>query len=293
MATLAAASDSGRYMLTKTGCPRCGRFAALAGMAAARVTVTDSDRRFFRKQGYVVIPGVLTDTKIARGLALVDDQLTADPPPQGHVGQLARWPRFDSTDPADSSRTYPLLDFYRETGVADLAAGLLREDLPLAEPDFAQVAVTIPTWRHRPGGPHLDGLNPLAPQTAPHSFSLLAGLWLSDQSAPDNGNLYVWPGTHLRAGAYFAEHGAEAITRVDELEPGPYPHVELGTPTQATGPAGSVLFAHYLLAHNIGGHSGPSDAPWRQTLYYRLSAVGHRERWRTIVTEPLHEFRPA
>jgi hypothetical protein len=267
-------------------------------MAAADspVTVTDSDRRFFREHGYVVIPGVLDEGRIARGLALVEEQLAADPPPPGHVGQLARWPRFDSADPAgpaDSGRVYPLLEFYRETGVAGLAAGLLREDLPLQEPDFAQVAVTIPTWPHRPGGPHLDGLNPLAPEPAPHSFSLLAGVWLSDQSAPDNGNLYVWPGTHLRAGAYFAEHGAEAITRVDELEAGPYPRVQLGAPAQATGPAGSVLFAHYLLAHNIGGHFGPPGAPWRRTLYYRLSALGHRERWRTVVTEPLHEFRAA
>ena len=253
---------------------------------ADEVTVTDSDRRLFREQGYVVIPGVLTDAQIARGLALIDDELSADPPPPGHVGQLARWPRFTPGGPA-----HPLLEFYRETGVARLAAGLLRGDLPPDEPDFAQVAVTIPTWRHRPGGPHLDGLNTLTDEPGPYSFSLLAGLWLSDQSAPDNGNLYVWPGTHLRAGAYFAEHGAEAITRVDELDSGPYPHVELGTPTQATGPAGSVLFAHYLLAHNIGGHFGPPDAPWRRTLYYRLSALGHRERWRTIVTEPLHEFR--
>ena len=254
--------------------------------AADEVPVTDSDRRFFREQGYVVLPGVLTDAQLARGLALVQDQLAADPPPPGHVGQLALWPRF-----APGETAHPLLEFYRETGVARLAAGLLRADLPLDEPDFAQVAVTVPTWRHRPGGPHLDGLNTLTPEPGPYSFSLLAGLWLSDQSAPDHGNLYVWPGTHLRAGAYFAEHGAEAITRVDELDPGPYPHVELGTPVQATGPAGSVLFAHYLLAHNIGGHFGPPDAPWRRTLYYRLSAIGHRERWRTIVTEPLREFR--
>ena len=40
------------------------------------------------------------------------------------------------------------------------------------------------------------------------------------------------------------------------MNPGPYPDVPLGDPVQATGPAGSVLFAHYLLAHNIGGHFG-------------------------------------
>ena len=108
----------------------------------------------------------------------------------------------------------------------------------------------------------------------PGTFSLLAGVWLSDQSEPDHGNLWVWPGSHLRAGDYFAEHGADAITRVDELGPGPYPRVDLGAPTQAVGPAGSLLFAHYLLAHNIGGHDGPAHAAWRRTLYYRLVPSG-------------------
>jgi len=121
------------------------------------------------------------------------------------------------------------------------------------EPGAAQLAVTVPTWRHRPGGPHLDGITPLLPDGTPFTFTLLAGVWLTDQSEPDRGNLYVWPGTHLRAGAFFAEHGVGLLTRPDELRPGPYPPIELGEATQAMGPAGSILLAHYLLAHNIGG----------------------------------------
>ena len=247
--------------------------------------LTDTMRRTFREQGYVVIPSVLTDAQLEHGRALVAAQLLEDPLPAGHVGNLARWPRFTA------SGANPLLEFYREVGVAQYAARLLREDLALQAPDFAQVAVTIPPWPHRPGGPHLDGLTPMPKSGVPGTFSLLAGVWLSDQSAPNHGNLWVWPGTHLRAGAYFAKHGADAITRVAALGPGPYPRVDLGTPTQAVGPAGSLLFAHYLLAHNIGGHAGPAHAAWRRTLYYRLSTVGHSERWRTIVTEPLHEFQ--
>ena len=74
------------------------------------------------------------------------------------------------------------------------------------------------------------------------------------------------------------------------MGPGPYPPIPLGEPVQATGPAGSVLFAHYLLAHNIGGHDG-ATAPMRETIYYRLRAEGHRQRWREAVTSPLLEFR--
>jgi hypothetical protein len=256
-----------------------------AGLAAVgNSVISATDRRAFREQGYVVIPEVLSAGQIDRGRVLAEDLLDAEPVPWGYSGQLARWPRF-------GSEGHPLLDFYRDIGLARLASGLVREDLPLLEPDAAQLAVTVPTYRHRPGGPHLDGITPLLPDGTPFTFTLLAGVWLTDQSEPDRGNLYIWPGTHLRAGAFFAEHGADLLTRPDELRPGPYPQVELGQATQATGPAGSVLFTHYLLAHNIGGHFGPPAAEWRRTFYFRISAAGHKQRWRTIVTDPLYEFR--
>lgn len=246
--------------------------------------ITAADRRTFRDQGFVVIPGVLSAAQIGRGLSLAEDLLDAEPVPLGYAGQLARWPSF-------GPEGHPLLDFYRDIGLARLATGLVREGLPLTEPSAAQLAVTVPTYRHRPGGPHLDGITPPLPGGTPGTFALLAGVWLTDQSQPDLGNLYVWAGTHLRAGAFLAEHGADLLTRPDELRPGPYPPVDLGEPRQATGPAGSILLAHYLLAHNIGGHFGPPEAEWRRTFYYRVSAAGHRERWRTIVTDPLREFR--
>jgi hypothetical protein len=62
---------------------------------------------------------------------------------------------------------------------------------------------------------------------------------------------------------------------------------------QATGAPGSALFAHYLLGHNIGNHDGPASDPRRETIYYRLRAHGHQQRWREAVTNPLLEFRQA
>lgn len=120
-----------------------------------------------------------------------------------------------------------------------------------------------------PGGPHVDGLSPPDPGGRPGTFSLLAGVWLSDQRELHRGNLWVWPGTHLRSGSYLAEHGADAL-----MNSGPYPTIELGEPVQATGEAGSVLLAHYLLAHNIGGHDGPPGADARADR--ALPAARHR-----------------
>lgn len=238
----------------------------------------------FREQGFVVIPHVLTDDQVDFGRRVIAAMLRRKPFADGHVGPYFLWPRFERAG-------HPLLDLYRQAGIADLAAQLLRADLTPQDPDFAQVATTIPPWPQRPGGPHVDGLTPGEPDGRPGTFSMLAGLWLTDHSQRDRGNLWVWPGTHLRFGQYLTERGADAIMRVDEMAPGPYPEVELGEPMQVTGSAGSVLFAHYLLAHNLGSHDGPADGERRETIYYRLHASGHRGRWRRAVTAPLTEFR--
>lgn len=246
-------------------------------------TVTSDDRSAFRERGYVVIGGVLDAGQILAAKQLIAAMLKSDLPEQGHAGPYFLWPRFPAAG-------HPLLDLYRDARIGSLAAALLRPDLGPGDPDFAQVAVTIPPWPHRPGGPHVDGLAPPAPDGCPGTFSLLAGVWLSDQSDLDRGNLWVWPGTHLRFGSYLAEHGADALMRVEEMNPGPYPKIELGEPVQATGTAGSVLLAHYLLAHNIGSHDGPAGTDGRETVYYRLHADGHQHRWREAVTDPLLEF---
>jgi Phytanoyl-CoA dioxygenase (PhyH) len=262
--------------------------------------ITAADRAAFRERGFVVIPGAIDDRHLAMGRRTAAAMLMAEPPAAGLVGPYFLWPRF-AVPPDDDQLTirsdragdapncdHGLLRFYRQTGLGELAADLLRPDLPPEQPEFAQLATTIPPWPHRPGGPHVDGISPPLPDGTPATFSLLVGAWLSDHSGSDCGNLWVWPGTHLRFGAYLAHHGADALSK---LYPEPYPPVELGEPVQVTGPAGSVLFAHYLLAHNIGRYDGPPDAPMRQVIYYRLQAAGHQASWRAAVTDPLAEFR--
>lgn len=255
----------------------------LPGLLGAVATITDEMRAEFSRQGFVVVPNVLTSRQLADAHETVAALLEREPAPADHAGPYSLWPRF-------GPHGHPLLDFYRQTGIAELASPLLHPGLNAQDPDFAQVATTIPPWPHRPGGPHVDGLTPGKPDGRPGTFSMLAGVWLTDHSVPNRGNLWIWPGTHLRFRQYLIERGAEALKRVDEMAPGPYPRIELGEPVQATGPAGSVLFAHYLLAHNIG-YDGPACDPRRETIYYRLCADGHRQRWQQAVANPLHEFR--
>ena len=245
--------------------------------------VTNQQITAFCEQGYVVVPGVLGADKVAEGREIVAALLERDPIPDGHVGSHFLWPRFGPDG-------HPLLGFYRSIGLGELAGQLLRPDRAIDDPDRGQVALTIAPFVHRPGGPHVDGVTPPEPSGRPGTFTVLAGVWLSDQSKVDRGNLYAWPGTHLRFGRYLAEHGTDALARLQDKVP-PYPDIELGEPKQVTGPAGSVLFAHYLLGHNIGGHFGPAGSERRETIYYRLHAHGHTTRWRQVVTDPLLEFR--
>ena len=250
-------------------------------------TVASDQLAAFREQGFVVIPGVLGERALACGHRTATAMLTAEPPPPGHAGPHFLWPRF--ARPEASGVEHGLLRFYRASGIGDLVAQLLRPEFPPDDPDFAQLATTVPPWPHPPGGPHVDGISPPLPTGQPATFSLLAGVWLTDHCEVNRGNLWVWPGSHLRAGSWLADHGADALAR---LQPDrSYPPVDLGEPRRLTGPAGSVLLAHYLLGHNIGGDDGPAGGPARQVVYYRLLARGHRDRWREVVTNPLAEFR--
>jgi hypothetical protein len=251
------------------------------------VTVASDQLEAFRERGFVVIPGVLDERALACGHRIATAMMTAEPPPPGQAGPYFLWPRFAPARAGGSE--HGLLRLYRQCGIADLAAQLLRPELPPDDPDFAQLAVTIPPWPHRPGGPHVDGISPPLAPGEPGTFSMLAGVWLTDQSERHQGNLWVWPGTHHRAGAWLAESGPDALAGLHPDRS--YPPVELGEPQEVTGPPGSVLLAHYLLGHNIGGHDGRAGAPMRQTVYYRLQARGHRNRWREVLTDPLLEIR--
>lgn len=143
--------------------------------------------------------------------------------------------------------------------------------------DQAQVALNIPLYHHRPGRPHVGGHAP--PPEEPGTFTLLAGLLLTDQMTDNGGNLWVWPGTHVAHATLFATNGATAFA-----DAGGYPDVELPEPTQVHGRRGDVLFAHYLLGHNVGGNH--ESGRTRRAVHWRLRAVGHATRWEDCLVDP-------
>ncbi len=245
--------------------------------------LTDEQLSTFGRHGYLVVPEVVAEPVLAELAAEADALIASQPAPEGKVG-FHHYFEHPSTLPVANR-------VLRESGVLALAGELVA---PLAIDlafDHIQVATSIHGWDHEPGGGHIDGYG-IEGQTEPHTFTVLAGVYLGDESEPGRGNIWVWPGSHLGHERLFRERG------VDVLMAGPYggghacmlddpPDLGRGQPVLAR--RGDVLLAHYLLAHN---QSGNMWDPLRRIVYYRLAAAGHRERWAATQTDALLEFAP-
>jgi ectoine hydroxylase-related dioxygenase (phytanoyl-CoA dioxygenase family) len=239
--------------------------------------------RAFGSNGYVVVRDFVVEPLLAELAAEADSLIASKPAPEGKVGFHHYFEDPSSLPVADR--------VLRESGVLSLAAELVAPFTIDHAFDHIQIATSIHGSDHEPGGGHIDGYG-IAGQTEPHTFTLLAGIYLDDESQPGRGNIWVWPGSHLGHEQLFRQRGVDVL-----LGPGSQgghasllerpPDFGRGEPVLAK--RGDVLLAHYLLAHNQSGNM------WnrlRRIAYYRLAAAGHRQRWAATQTDALLEFGP-
>jgi hypothetical protein len=165
--------------------------------------LTEEQLCSFAERGFVVIPGLVPRDLIEAATKCVDALIEREPPPPDRRGPHFYW-RNELAAPD------PLLSLVAGGMVRNAAEAMIKP-LELLMPTQAQVSLNIPPYDHRPGGPHLDGLTPAEPTGRPGTFSLLAGIFLTDQRSPNMGNLWVWPGSHLVCASYLREHGADAL----------------------------------------------------------------------------------
>lgn len=239
--------------------------------------VEPRQKRTFAEDGYVVVPQAVPHDLIQAARREIGDRMRREPPAAGHRGPHFYFLAGDLPD--------PLTALLFGSPALAAAESLIAAPAKFEAPDHVQISLNIPPWNHRPGGPHIDGLTPPEPSGRPATFTLLAGFFLTDQTAENAGNLWVWPGSHRIAADYFRKHGPDTL-----LTSVPYPPVTLPEPRQVTGRAGDLLLAHYMLGHNMGGNT--SDAT-REAVYFRLRREAHRERWRDTLLDPLLEFGSA
>lgn len=228
----------------------------------------------FAERGFVVVPGVVPPERVAAASQAIDVLTERRPPGPDVRGNHFYFPTTEE-EPS-------LLALLTETPAWSIAESLTGPGT-LEVPWQAQVALNIPPFPHRPRIHHIDGYPP-GPDGVPYTFTMLAGVLMSDQLGEDAGNLWVWPGTHLTHADYFREHGPDAF-----LEAGGYPPIKLPEPEQIRGRAGDLLLAHYLLGHNIGGNT--ADAV-RRAVYFRVKRSGHSARWREFLCDAWLDYDP-
>ena len=228
----------------------------------------------FAERGFVLVPQVVPEAVLARAARRIDEIVAADPPSAGKRGSHFYFLRTGD----EPALLAPLTDG-PAFGLAEQLAGAGTLKVPWQ----VQVALNIPPYSHRPGRPHIDAADP-EPTGGPirGTFTLLAGILMTDQLTENTGNLWVWPGTHLTHAAYFREHGAHLFCA--------YPPIELPEPEQVTGRAGDLLLAHYLLGHNIGGNDESERT--RRALYFRLSAAGHESHRGEFLQDAWLDYEP-
>jgi hypothetical protein len=155
----------------------------------------------FAARGFLVLPRVVPEDAVAAAARAIDELIEREPPGADVRGPVNYFP-----EAARAPELAALLTGSPAFGLAEALTG----PGTLVAPWQVQVALNIPPFPHRPGMHHIDGFPP-GPDGRPGTFTMLAGVLMSDQRGWDAGNLWVWPGTHLTHAAYFREHGPDAF----------------------------------------------------------------------------------
>jgi hypothetical protein len=240
-------------------------------MATAPQSLDAEQRRALREDGYVIVPGLVARDRVEAGLRAINHSLGTEGLPRELL-------------PAFRARTFtpeltvapPILGLYTDSGLAALAESAIGRG-KVRPPAEAQIALRFPSAAPgNPAVPHIDGIsspgNGVPPGTLLH-FTALGGVFLTDVTEPDRGNLTVWPGSHLLLAEHLRREGPQAV--VDR-----YPDLPLPAPRPILARAGDALLAHYQLAHGIAPNLGPHI---RYAIFFRLHHVDHA----TLGTRPL------
>lgn len=249
------------------------------GQGAPVAWLAEADLLRFATDGYLLIPGVVPEELLAAADREIDG-LTVETAPQDsdpdHSGQRGWF-----LPPRRLPRCEDVLRLSPAAGIADELVAPNTLELAF---DHIQIATTAPGRSHIPGGPHIDGHRP---GQDPQSFTLLAGVLLSDQQASQSGNLWVWPGSHLDHQHLFRERGPKVLLETGGHSTTLDPPPELRPPVELRGKRGDLLLAHFLLGHNKGGNTADHA---RRTIYYRLAVPGHPDRWEQTFLDAWTEY---
>ncbi len=234
-----------------------------SGAAVASAGLGDGALRSLFEDGYVILPGIVSQAMRNRALRAINASLGSEG--MNKDGLPGFRARTFTPEICASAAIMDLLTASPLWQAAQSAIGVGQ----VRGPSEGQVALRFPSAD--PGGPavpHIDGIstpgNGVPPGTLYH-FTALAAVFLSDVDDDDRGNFTVWPGSHRVVEAHFRRHGPAAM--VDR-----FPDLSLGAPRMIRARAGDGLLAHYALAHGIAPNHGPHV---RYAAFFRLTHTQH------------------
>lgn len=183
----------------------------------------------------------------------------------------------------DLSSHPDLLALFTHSGMDGIVRELVGDFLPVTT---TQIQIRIPETALCHTQPdkamHVDGV--ACPHLDPaelRTFSLLAGVVLSDISDPAGGALRYVSGGHLQMAKWFRTEWSLGIT--DQVPP----HIDAEQGTPLLGKPGDALLMHHLVPHAVG--SNHTDKP-RIMAYFRVSHVEHANRPLTALRDPWLNF---
>jgi hypothetical protein len=242
--------------------------------------LTDGQLLAFARDGFLVVPGVVPEPLLAAVDADIDRLLAEQPPPAGTTGSHLIFKRPERVPAIDAL-------VHEGSPIPALARQLVAPHVVGHAFDYVQVVLNIPPHPTGPAPAHLDGHRPH--QTHPDTFSVLAAVYLGDETAPGRGNVWVWPGSHRVHERLFAEHGTAVLLPVSGSASRLDPPVDIGEPVPVLAQRGDVLLSHFLLGHATGPNT---TATVRRIAYLRLRCDGHADRWADTLTDAFTEFAP-
>jgi len=225
--------------------------------------LTQQQKLEFVRNGYMKIPGVVSQQKINVALRAINHSVGKGIDPE-------MVPSFRAGSYCPELKGNPAVtDLLFETPLLKLAESLTRKD-SLKLQGGGQIALRFPAME-KPAEyhPHIDGMystgNRVRKGTI-FTFTMLAGVFLSDVPNRFWGNFTAWPGTHRSFGNYFSEHDVDCLHR------SLLPKVKMPEPVQVLAKAGDAILAHYLTAHTVVVNVSPYI---RYAVFFRLTDRNH------------------
>jgi len=150
----------------------------------------------FAERGYIVASRVVPGDIVDKAAQRIDDIAAAGPP-----GQDKRGAHFYFRETKDEPALIAPLTSSPAFSLGEELAGRSTLEVPWQ----VQVALNIAPYSHCPGRPHIDAAN-AEPAEGPvrGTFTMLAGILMTDQLSENCGNLWVYYGSEqTRRALYF------------------------------------------------------------------------------------------